>query len=136
MDGLRKVPDISLIKMLRCNRCFSTKVPDPFEKFESFGSHNNNKLKIFFDRFVLSILISATDCYTSGKFDDALTLIWKSCKNKECYFTNTWIERQKHSLFYQFAKRLKYYTNVISTDENNSITYKCPLTNKEIETSS
>ena len=28
-----------------------TSIPDPFEKYESFGHHNNAKLKSFLDKF-------------------------------------------------------------------------------------
>jgi lysyl-tRNA synthetase class 1 len=53
MDGLRKVPDnVPNQKLLNDNLHKPlTKVPDPFEKFDSFGEHNNEMLKKFLDSF-------------------------------------------------------------------------------------
>ncbi len=75
MDGLRRVPDnvpgrdalqAHLGKPL-------TSVPDPFGKHESFGAHNNARLRAFLDRFGFDYeFVSATECYRSGRFDTAL----------------------------------------------------------------
>ncbi|MEQ8442323.1 MAG: lysine--tRNA ligase [Alphaproteobacteria bacterium] len=82
MDGLRKVPDnvpnkdqlqAALNKRL-------TKVPDPFGTHESFGHHNNNRLREFLDGFGFEYeFASSTDYYFSGRFDDALIRVL------ECY---------------------------------------------------
>lgn len=75
MDGLRKVPDnIPNPELLAANLNMPlTKVPDPFGKFESFGHHNNAMLRDFLDRFGFSYEFkSATECYQSGLFDEAL----------------------------------------------------------------
>jgi len=75
MDGLRKVPDnVPNKAMLKeyLGRPL-TKIPDPFEKFESFGAHNNNRLQEFLRTFGFEFeFASASDYYTSGRFDDAL----------------------------------------------------------------
>jgi len=48
-------------------------VPDPFGTHESFGAHNNARLRAFLDRFGFDYeFMSSTACYTSGRFDDAL----------------------------------------------------------------
>ncbi|MCG5239345.1 lysine--tRNA ligase [Azospirillum doebereinerae] len=75
MDGLRKVPDnipnkemvaASLGKPL-------TQVPDPFGTHDSFGAHNNARLRAFLDGFGFEYEFqSSTDWYKSGRFDDAL----------------------------------------------------------------
>ncbi|KEJ95446.1 lysyl-tRNA synthetase, class I [Pseudosulfitobacter pseudonitzschiae] len=75
LDGMRKVPgnvpnpdalQEHLQKPL-------TSVPDPFEKFESFGHHNNAMLRRFLDTFGFEYeFISATEFYASGKFDEVL----------------------------------------------------------------
>ncbi len=78
MDGFRKVPENVPNKSLLKNYIDHplTNVPDPFEKFDSFGAHNNSKLKEFLDRFSFEYeFISATNCYRSGKFDNALKKI-------------------------------------------------------------
>jgi lysyl-tRNA synthetase class 1 len=53
-----------------------TRVPDPFGTHESFGHHNNARLRAFLDAFGFDYtFMSATDCYTSGRFDDTLRLV-------------------------------------------------------------
>ena len=53
MDGLRKVPDnVPNQDVLASNLNKPlTSIPDPFGTHESFGSHNNNMLKEFLNRF-------------------------------------------------------------------------------------
>jgi lysyl-tRNA synthetase class 1 len=75
MDGLRKIapnlPDqegllADLGKPL-------TQVRDPFGEHESFGAHNNARLRAFLDAFGFDYeFVSATACYQSGRFDAAL----------------------------------------------------------------
>lgn len=75
LDGMRKVPDnVPNPDMLRehLHRPL-TRVPDPFGKFESFGHHNNAMLRRFLDTFGFEYeFASATDYYTSGRFDGIL----------------------------------------------------------------
>lgn len=78
MDGLRKVPDnVPNPEML--NKYLGkplTSIPDPFEKYESFGHHNNAKLKFFLDQFGFKYdFLSSTQKYKSGSFDEILKLI-------------------------------------------------------------
>src|SRR2546430_2473986 len=75
MDGLRKVPDnVPNKELLEANLGKPlTKVPDPFGTHPSFGQHNNARLRAFLDQFGFDYeFASATDYYTSGKFDVAL----------------------------------------------------------------
>jgi lysyl-tRNA synthetase class 1 len=75
MDGLRKVPDNVPNKELLEKHLGQplTKVPDPFGEHESFGAHNNARLRAFLDRFGFDYeFMSSTACYTSGRFDAAL----------------------------------------------------------------
>ena len=72
MDGLRKVPDnVPNQAMLEENLGKPlTRIPDPFGTHESFAHHNNAMLRHFLDRFGFDYeFLSATDCYTSGRFD-------------------------------------------------------------------
>jgi lysyl-tRNA synthetase class 1 len=75
MDGLRKVPDnVPNADMLRehLGKPLS-RIPDPFEKFESFAAHNNAMLRQFLDRFGFEYeFVSSSDRYNSGAFDAAL----------------------------------------------------------------
>ncbi|MDQ0313793.1 lysine--tRNA ligase [Amorphus orientalis] len=75
MDGMRKVPEnVPNQALLQENLGKPlTRVPDPFENFESFGAHNNAKLRSFLDAFGFEYeFASATDYYTSGRFDEIL----------------------------------------------------------------
>ncbi len=75
MDGLRKVPEnVPNREMLAgfLNQPLS-KVPDPFGTHESFGAHNNARLRTFLDGFGFDYeFASSTEYYRSGRFDDAL----------------------------------------------------------------
>ena len=84
MDGLRKVPEnINNSNILKKNLGKPlTVVPDPFEKYSSFGEHNNEMLKNFLNQFNFKYTFkSSTELYKSGFFNDALSLILK--KNQE-----------------------------------------------------
>lgn len=75
MDGMRKVPDnVPQQDMLREHLHKPlTRVPDPFGEYESFGHHNNAMLRRFLDTFGFEYeFASATDYYTSGRFDEIL----------------------------------------------------------------
>ena len=75
MDGLRKVPDnVPNGDMLReyLGKPL-TRIPDPFGTHESFGAHNNARLRAFLDSFGFEYeFASATEYYFSGRFDAAL----------------------------------------------------------------
>jgi lysyl-tRNA synthetase, class I len=75
MDGLRKVPDNVPNQAMLTEHLGKplSRIPDPFEKFESFADHNNTMLRDFLDRFGFDYeFISSSDRYNSGAFDDAL----------------------------------------------------------------
>ena len=75
MDGLRKVPDnVPNRAMLEedLNKPV-TQVRDPFGEYESFGAHNNARLRAFLDGFGFDYqFMSSTECYVSGQFDAVL----------------------------------------------------------------
>lgn len=81
MDGLRKVPDnipnpdsiaLHLGKPL-------TSIPDPYNKYESFGHHNNAMFRNFLDELEIQYEFhSATSMYTKGKFDEGLLKIFEN----------------------------------------------------------
>lgn len=78
MDGMRKVPPhLPEQEMLRAhlNKPL-TDVPDPFGTHDSFGAHNNARLRSFLDTFGFEYeFLSATECYRSGKFDGTLLAV-------------------------------------------------------------
>src|SRR5277367_5611967 len=78
MDGLRKVPDNVPNKELLEKHLGQplTRVPDPFGTHDSFGAHNNARLRAFLDTFGFDYeFASSTDYYKSGRFDAALVRI-------------------------------------------------------------
>jgi lysyl-tRNA synthetase, class I len=78
MDGLRKVPDnVPNREMMERHLGKPlSQVPDPFGTHESFAAHNNARLRAFLDHFGFDYeFMSATACYTSGRFDAALLTV-------------------------------------------------------------
>jgi len=81
MDGLRKVPEnLPNQDMLAAHLGQPlTAVPDPFGTHESFGHHNNARLRAFLDAFGFDYEFqSATDCYRSGRFDATLLAVLRA----------------------------------------------------------
>src|SRR6516165_8435394 len=75
MDGLRKIPDnVPNRAMLEEDRDKPvTSVRDPFGEHESFGAHNNARLRAFLDGFGFDYeFMSATHNYRSGRYDAVL----------------------------------------------------------------
>ncbi len=75
MDGLRKVPDgVPNAEMLREDLHLPlTRVRDPFGTHDSFGAHNNARLRAFLDGFGFDYeFMSSTETYRSGRFDAVL----------------------------------------------------------------
>ena len=76
LDGLRKVPGNvpNQERMASFLGLPLSRVPDPFtDEYPSFGAANNARLRAFLDAFGFSYeFASATDYYTSGRFDEAL----------------------------------------------------------------
>lgn len=75
MDGLRKVPEgVPNPEMLREDLHLPlTKVRDPFGTHDSFGAHNNARLRAFLDSFGFDYeFMSSTETYRSGQFDEVL----------------------------------------------------------------
>ncbi|MEM7169682.1 MAG: lysine--tRNA ligase [Pseudomonadota bacterium] len=82
MDGLRKVPDNIPNKEMVAEHLGKplTKIPDPFGEYESFGHHNNARLRKFLDGMGFDYdFQSSSDWYRSGGFDKALLRVL------ECY---------------------------------------------------
>ncbi len=75
LDGMRKVPgNVPNPRALdeHLQRPLSD-VPDPFEKYDSFGAHNNAMLLRFLDTFEFEYdFYSSTEFYRSGAFDEIL----------------------------------------------------------------
>ncbi|PIB94321.1 lysine--tRNA ligase [Caulobacter sp. FWC2] len=75
MDGLRKVPDNIENKQPLIEDLGKplTVVRDPFGTHDSFGAHNNARLRAFLDGFGFEYeFVSSTECYKGGLFDATL----------------------------------------------------------------
>jgi lysyl-tRNA synthetase class 1 len=76
MDGMRKVPPgVPHQDMMHAHLDQPlSRVPDPYGcGHESYAAHNNNLLREFLDRFGFEYeFLASSDCYRSGRFDDAL----------------------------------------------------------------
>lgn len=139
MDGLRKVPDnVPNQEMLKQHLGKPlTKVPDPYEKFPSFGEHNNNMLCRFLDSFGFDYEFqSSTDWYTSGKFDEALLKVLKHYDEIMAVILPTLgADRQAtYSPFLPICQRTGVVLQVpMVSRTDKTITYKDPETGEHIE---
>ncbi len=127
MDGLRKVPDnIPNKDILEKNLSKPlTKVPDPFNKFNSFGEHNNQMLKEFLNQFGFKYTFrSSTNLYKTGYFNETLKLVLKNYQGiMNIVLPTLGKERQKtYSPFLPLCPKTEKVLEipVIEIDEDNS----------------
>lgn len=141
MDGLRKVPDnVPNKEMLsKYLNLPLTKVPDPYEKFESFGHHNNAMLQRFLDSYGFEYEFqSSTDWYTSGRFDPTLKLVLQHYDEIMAIMLPTLREerRSTYSPFLPICPRTGHVLQVPMVEvhpERDSVIYKDPETNQLTE---
>ena len=78
MDGLRKVPEnIPNNKVLHENLGKPlTDIPDPFEKYNSFGEHNNKMLIEFLKKFKFNFIFKVQPKITKKVF---LIILLREC---------------------------------------------------------
>ncbi len=141
MDGLRKVPDnVPNKKMLSENIGKPlTSIPDPFEKYDSFGHHNNAKLKSFLDEFKFDYnFVSSTEKYKSGFFDKTILKILENYEKILEIILPT-LRKERKATYSPFLPISKESGNVlqIKIDEykpkSESIIYTEPESNKKVE---
>ena len=127
MDGLRKVPENVPNKENLKNNLHKplTQVPDPFEKFNSFGEHNNEMLKNFLNKFGFKYSFkSSTELYKIGYFNTTLKHILKNYKGiMEIIIPTLGKERQKtYSPFLPICPETGVVLEipVLEIDEKNS----------------
>ncbi len=142
MDGLRKIPDnIPNKKMLEeyIGKPL-TSVPDPFEKYESFGHHNNAKLRSFLDEFKFNYnFVSSTEKYQSGEFDSTIIEILENYeKILEIILPTLRFERKEtYSPFLPISKINGKVLQVKIEEyrpKHQTIIYKEPINNSKVET--
>ena len=143
MDGLRKIPDnIPNAEMLAPHLGKAlTEVPDPFGCHESFGQHNNARLQEFLDSFGFEYdFVSSTDCYKSGRFDDALlNLLRHYDKVMGIIVPTLGPERQAtYSPFLPICPRTRAVLQVPLVERNveaGTVVYNDPETSEPVEIS-
>ena len=142
MDGLRKVPDNVPNKDMLAQDLGKplTRVRDPFGTHPSFGEHNNARLRAFLDHFGFDYeFLSSTQCYTSGRFDDALlTLLARFDKVMAIMLPSLREERAStYSPFLPIDPRTGVVLQVPVTAHDakaGTITYEDPETKESITT--
>jgi lysyl-tRNA synthetase class 1 len=142
MDGLRKVPDNVPNKELLETHLGKplTRVPDPFGTHPSFGEHNNARLRAFLDQFGFNYdFLSSTQCYTSGRFDEALLkILQRFDKVMEIMLPSLREERaQTYSPFLPIDPRTGIVLQVPVTGYDaraGTITYEAPETKEPVTT--
>ena len=141
MDGLRKVPEnVPNKDMLKEYIGIPlTSIPDPFEKFESFGHHNNAKLRSFLDRFNFEYnFISSTEKYKSGDFDKTLIKILNNYTSILSIILPT-LRSERRSTYSPFLPLSPITGEVLQVKieeykvDNNSIVFIDPNNNKLTE---
>ncbi len=142
MDGLRKVPDnVPNGEMLAQDLGKPlTKVRDPFGTHPSFGAHNNARLQKFLDAFGFEYeFLSATECYTSGRFDKALLQVLSHFDKVMAVMLPSLREEraQTYSPFLPISERTGIVLQVPVTAHDaaaGTITYEDPDTRESITT--
>jgi lysyl-tRNA synthetase class 1 len=140
MDGLRKVPDnVPNGEMLAQDLGKPlTKVRDPFGTHPSFGAHNNARLRAFLDTFGFDYeFFSATECYTSGRFDKALLQVLANYDKVMAIMLPSLREEraQSYSPFLPISERTGVVLQVPVTAHDakaGTITYEDPDTKESI----
>ncbi len=143
MDGFRKVPDNVPNKEMLTRHLGKplTRVPDPFSnEYPSFGHHNNARLRAFLDRFGFDYeFASATDFYTSGRFDAAmLRLLEVYDKAMDIILPTLGPDRRAtYSPFLPISPntgQVLYVPMVERNVKKGTVVYVDPETNEKVET--
>ena len=138
MDGLRKVPEnVPNKDMLNQHLGKSlTSIPDPYDKFESFGHHNNAKLRSFLDQFELSYeFVSSTEKYKSGSFNSTLIKILENYEKITAIILPT-LRHERQQTYSPFLPISPITGKVLQVKivehrpASNSIIFKDPSNNK------
>ena len=143
MDGLRKVPknipNQNLISQ-HLEKPLSS-IPDPFQEFDSFSEHNNNKLINFLKKFNFDFEFkSATQHYKDGIFNEGLESVLLNYEKILNIILPTLGKerRETYSPFLPICEQTGKVLQVKIEDINKkskTIIYKLPESNEKVETS-
>jgi lysyl-tRNA synthetase, class I len=134
MDGFRKVPsNLPNQEELKLDLNLPlTKVRDPFGTHEGFAQHNNARLCAFLDSFGFEYeFASATEFYSSGRFDDMLLVaLERFDKIMEIMLPTLGADRQAtYSPFLPVSPKTGHVLQVPTLERNvakGTITYEEP----------
>ncbi len=134
MDGFRKVPgNVPMQEELKADLHLPlTKVRDPFGTHEGFAQHNNAKLREFLDQFGFDYeFASATEYYTSGRFDEMLLVaLERFDKIQEIMLPTLGAERREtYSCFLPISPKTGHVLQVPTLERNvakGTIVYQEP----------
>ena len=134
MDGLRKVPSNvpNQDQMHEDLNLPLTRVRDPFGTHEGFAQHNNARLRAFLDSFGFDYeFASATEYYTSGRFDEMLlTALERFDQIQAIMLPTLGAERQAtYSCFLPVSPKTGHVLQVPTLERNvakGTITYREP----------
>ena len=141
MDGLRKVPDNVPNREMLSEHIGKplTSIPDPFEKYESFGHHNNAKLRSFLDEFEFDYdFVSSTEKYKSGFFDKTIIEILQNYEKILEIILPT-LRTERKATYSPFLPISKNSGNVLQVQideyrpKDNTIVYTEPKDQKKVE---
>ncbi len=141
MDGLRKVPDnVPNHDLLRQHLGKPlTQVPDPYQKYESFGHHNNAMLRRFLDSFGFEYEFqSSTDWYQSGRFDPTLRLVSQHYEEIMAIMLPT-LREERQSTYSPFLPICPTTGHVLQVPmvevrpQSDTLVYRDPKTEKLVE---
>ena len=141
LDGLRKIPENVPNKNILSEYIGKplTSIPDPFDKYESFGHHNNAKLRSFLDRFNFDYeFVSSTEKYKSGDFNDTLVTILQNYEEIMSIILPT-LRNERRQTYSPFLPISQLNGNVLQVKineyrpESNSIIFVDPANNKKFE---
>lgn len=140
MDGLRKVPEnVPNKELLEADLDKPlTSVADPFGTHNSFGEHNNARLRVFLDQFGFDYeFASATDYYKTGRMDETLLKMLENYDAVMNIILPTLGEerRQTYSPFLPICPQSGKVLMVAITardPENGTITYVHPESGKAL----
>lgn len=141
MDGLRKVPDnVPHPEWLQEHLGQPlTEVPDPYEKYPSFGEHNNAMLQEFLDSFGFRYEFqSATQHYKAGDFDAMLLNVLRHYDEIMALILPTLRDERRvtYSPFLPICPTTHQVLQVAmeSIDPDaGTVTYKDPVTSRLVE---
>ncbi|MET0250685.1 MAG: lysine--tRNA ligase [Novosphingobium sp.] len=128
MDGLRKVPDnVPNRELLERHLGHPlSRLPDPFERHESFAHHNNAMLRAFLDSFGFDYeFVSASERYNAGRFDAELRGVLEQWDAIQAIMLPTLREERRAS-----------YAPVLPIHPETGVVLQVPITHVDVEAGS